>query len=200
MEPNRISVEERNRITDAAANLFKVRNPQWFPCLANSDKLCGHLENQLGFAIVDYPYPITVEMFQVAHDQILQMGGWFYPRPIEEEVEDPAVVKERAAQQRVRDQYDAQQAAAKMQRDRNMPLQDLGKLVSVQNADLREQRDQNILPGRPVGQSSRPVSNVTMGLRATARANAALANPSLPRDGAEFSKKYAEELRRLRSE
>lgn len=198
MEPNRISPEERNRITDASANLFKTRNPDWFPCLANSDKLCGHLENQLGFAIVDYPYPITVEMFQVAHDQILQMGGWFYSRTEEPEVVDDAAAEEARRQQQVRDNFDAQTRAAKIQRDKKMPLSELAKVVSVQNKDFREQRDANVLPGRPVGQSSRPVSNITMGYKATARANVALANPTIARDSAEFSRLYALELQRLR--
>jgi hypothetical protein len=193
-----ITAEEKARLTDSACHLFIARNPEFFPCAANSEKLIQFVHSQLGMTLDEFPYPILVEQWQAAYEHI-KKTSWLYERPVEEEIIDPAVAREQAAQKKVRDDYDARQATAKRERERSLPLNELGKIVSVQNADLRQQRDENTLPGRPVGQSSRPLSTVTLGVKAQARGNVALANPSLPRDGAEFSRLYALELSRLRS-
>jgi hypothetical protein len=197
MEPNRISFEEKERLTGAAANLFKARHPEYWPTQANSDKLISFIESQLGMSILEYPYPLQVDNFEAAYEHILATS-WFYQREPEVEVEDPAVVKERQAQERVRAEYDVQQAAAKMQRDRNMPLSELGKIVGVQNADFRAQRELNKLPVRSTGMESRRVEQVKLGIPAQARVNVGLANPGLDTHSAEFTKKYAAELARLR--
>ena len=101
----------------------------------------------------------------------------------------------------MRADYAARQRAEQTERDRNMPLSELGKIVSVQNAQFRERRERNDLPTRTLRLESRPLMGTKFNIseQAQARANVALANPSLPRDGAEFSKLYALELSRLRS-
>ena len=200
MQPSTISFEEKERITGASANLFKVRHPEYFASPANSDKLVSFIENQLGMSILDFPYPLQLENFEAAYFAILKSGGWFYERPVEEEIEDPAVMKERQAQERVRAEYDAQQAAAKMQRDRNMPLSELGQVVGVQNADFRQQRELNKLPVRSTGMESRHVEQVKLGIPAQARVNVGLANRGLDIHSAEFTKLYSLELQRLRAQ
>ena len=157
--------------------------------------MLSFIYSQLG---EDYPYALTLDHFESAfaylneHDFLLQ-------RPVEEEIEDPAVTRERLAQQKVRDDHAARVAADKTARDKAMPLSELAKVVGVQNADLREQRDMNLLPTRTLGLESRPSSTVTFGVKAQARINVATANPTLDRNGVEFSKLYAAELSRLRS-
>jgi hypothetical protein len=199
MPVHTITLEERNRITDQNAHLFIARHVNdYFPCTANSEKLCGFIESQLGMPIVDWPYPLQLEQYEVAFEHI-KATGWFYQRPEPEaEPEDPAAVKERAAQERVRAEYDAQQAAAKMQRDRNMPLSELGKIVGVQNGQLRAVRESSGLPVRQPGTESRSLATVTFGLKATARANTAAAHPELAIDSQEWNKHYAVELQKLR--
>jgi hypothetical protein len=198
MPVHTITLEERNRITDQNAHLFIARHVNdYFPCAANSEKLCGFIESQLGMPIVDWPYPLMLEQYEAAYSYLLQ-NSWFYPRPNEPEVEDSAVTRERLAQERVRAEYDAQQTAAKTQRDKAMPLNELAKVVGVQNADLRQQRETRGLPVRQPGTESRSLATVTFGDRATARANTAAAQPELAVDSQEWNRHYAAELARLR--
>ena len=143
----------------------------------------------------DYPYHWPIEFFENAF-AYLSEHSWFYQRPVEE---DNA---QTAKDQRALEAANANLAAAKANEIRivkKMPLNELATFTSVENAKLREARDRGESPDRPLGQSSRPLGNVTMGLKATARANVALANPSLDRNGAEFGRLYALELSRLRS-
>jgi hypothetical protein len=196
-EPTRITPEEKARLTDSACQLFKTRNPDFYPCVANSEKLIQFVHSQLGQTLDEFPYPILVEQWQAAYEHI-KKTSWFYARPEQEEVVDPAVAREQAAQQKVRDDFDSRQAAAKRERDRNMPIAELGKVVSMQNADLRAQREQNILPGRPVGQSSRHVEQVQLGIPAQARVNVGLPHPELSPKSGEFAKLCAAEVTRLR--
>jgi len=199
MPVHTITSEERNRITDQNAHLFIARHVNdYFPCVGNSEKLCGFIESQLGMPIVDWPYPLQLEQYEVAFEHI-KATGWFYQRPEEVIEEDPAVVRERQAQERVGAEYDTQQAAATMLRDRNMPLSELGKIVGVQNADFRAQRELNKLPVRSTGMESRHVEQVKLGIPAQARVNVGLANPGLDTHSAEFTRLYAAELQRLRS-
>jgi hypothetical protein len=195
-EPTRITSEEKARLTDSACHLFLARNPEFFPCRANSERLISFVHAQLGMTIDQYVYPITVDQWQAAYEHI-KATSWFLERPVEEEV-DPAVVEEQRKQQQVRDDYDARQAAAKLERDRNMPLKELAKVVSVQNADLRQQRETSGLPVRSTGMESRRVSEVKLGIRGQARVNVGLAHPCLDTHSAEFTKLYAAELARLR--
>ena len=95
---------------------------------------------------------------------------------------------------------DARQRAAQTQRDRNLPLNELGKIVSVQNADFRAQREQNLLPIRATGLESRHVEQVKLGIPAQARVNVGLAHPELSPKSGEFSKLCAAEVVRLRSQ
>ncbi|MGA7638011.1 MAG: hypothetical protein WA657_12370 [Candidatus Acidiferrales bacterium] len=197
MEPNRISLEEKERLTGQAANLFKVRHPEYLPSVANSEKLIGFIESQLGMSIFQYPYPLQVDNFEVAYEHIKQTS-WFFEREPEIVEEDPAIVRERNAQQKVRDDHAARVEAEQIQRDKNMPLKELGAKVSRQNADFRAQREQNLLPTRTPGLESRHVEQVQLGIAAQARVNVGLANPSLDTHSAEFSKKCAVEVARLR--
>jgi|SRR5271169_5523536 len=199
MQPLTISFEEKERITGASANLFKARHPNFWPCQANSDKLIGFIESQLGFSILDYPYPLQVEQFTAAYEHILKTS-WFYERPVEEEVEDPAVVRERNAQQKVRNDFDARQAAERTARDKNIPLNQLRNEVGVQNADFRQQRDRNELPVRSTGMESRHVEQVKLGIPAQARVNVGLENPGLDIHSAKFVRLYALELQKLRQQ
>jgi hypothetical protein len=194
-----IDAAEKARLTDSSCHLFIARNPDFYPCQANSERLISFVHSQLGQTLDEYAFPVTVDMWQAAYEHI-KKTSWFYERPVEEEVEDPAVVREREAQQAVRDNHDAQQRAAKIARDKAMPLSELSKVVGVQNAQFREQRDLNNLPVRQPGTEPQSISQRTMGIRAQARINVATANPSLARDGAEFSRLCAAEISRLRSE
>jgi hypothetical protein len=194
-----ITAEEKARLTDSACHLFIARNPEFFPCAANSETLIQFVHSQLGMTLDEFPYPILVEQWQAAYEHI-KKTSWLYERPIEEPEVDPAIAREQAAQQKVHDDFDARQAAAKRERDQNMPLSELGKIVGVQNADFRQQRDANLLPTRAVGLESRHVEQVQLGIKAQARVNVGLAHPALSPKSAEFTNKYAEELRRLRSE
>jgi hypothetical protein len=192
-----ITQEEVARLTDQAARLFIARhvNDYW-PCEINSRKMTNFISSQLG---EDYPFVWTLEHFEAAfaylneHDFLLQ-------RPIEEPEVDPAVAREQAAQQKVRDDYDARQTAAKLERDRNLPLNELAKVVSVQNAQLRKIRETSGLPVRSTGMESRHVEQVKLGIPAQARVNVGLAQPELSPKSAEFTKLYAAELTRLRGQ
>jgi hypothetical protein len=196
--PSTITKQERDSITDANAHLFIARHVKdYFPCSANSEKLCGFIESQLGMPIVDFPYPLQLEQYEAAFEHIMATG-WFHQRPEEVIEEEPAVLRERLAQQKVRDDYDAQQRAAKIARDKNVPLNQLRNEVGGQNKDFRQQRDANLLPTRATGMESRAVSTVTLGPKAQARVNVGNANPGLDIHSAEFTKLYAAELARLR--
>jgi hypothetical protein len=199
MEPNQISREERDKLTGQAANLFKARNPEYYPSPANSDKLVTFVESQIGMPLLDFPCVVTADMWQAAYDHI-KKTSWFYERPVEVEVEDPAVTRERLAQERVRTEHAARVAADKIARDKAMPLSDLRNVVGVQNKDFREQRDQNLLPVRSTGMESRAVSTVQLGVKAQARVNVGLANRGLDTHSAEFTRLYAAELNRLRNQ
>jgi hypothetical protein len=192
-----ITPEGKARLTDSACQLFKTRNPDFYPCQANSEKLISFVHQQLGQSLDEYPYPVLIDQWQAAYDHIKQTS-WFYTRPVEEEIEDPAVTRERLAQQKVRDDYEARQRAEKIQRDNNVPLNQLRNEVGVQNADFRQQRDANLLPTRAVGLESRHVEQVQLGIKAQARVNVGLAHPALSPKSAEFTKLYAAELACLR--
>jgi hypothetical protein len=196
-EPTRITAEEKTRLTDSACHLFLARNPEFFPCAANSEKLISFVHSQLGMTIDQYIYPITVDQWQVAYGHI-KATSWFLERPIEEDNS-----AQTAEQQRALEVSNANLAACKAEEIRiakQMPLKELGKFTSVENAKLREARDRGESSDRPVGQSSRHVEQIQLGIKARARVNVGNANPGLNPNSAEFSKKYAEELRRLRSE
>lgn len=192
MPVHTITVEERNRMTDQAAQLFVERHGHdYFPCPANSQKICDFINSQVG---ENYPYHWPIEFFENAF-AYLSEHSWFYQRPEELEVEDPE-------QQRALKAANDSLAACKAEEvriARAMPLSELGKFTSVENAKLREARDRGESPDRPVGQSSRPISTVKLGDKAQARINVATAHPEITdRNGAAFVKLYAAELARLR--
>jgi hypothetical protein len=197
MPVHTITAEEKARLTDSACQLFKVRNPDFFPCQANSEKLIQFVHQQLGMTIDEYPYPVHVDQWQAAYDHILQTS-WFYTRPVEEEVDDAAVVKERLAQQKVRDDHSAGVEADKIARAKTIPISQLAAEVAQQNNQFRQQRDRNELPIRTPGLESRRMSDDRLGIKALARVNVGNANPGLDTHSAEFTKKYAAELARLR--
>ena len=99
-------------LTDQNAHLFITRHVNdYFPCTANSEKLCGFIESQLGMPIVDWPYLLQLEQYEVAFEHIMATS-WLYQRPEEVIEEDLAVTREKLAQQKVRDDFDARQRAA----------------------------------------------------------------------------------------
>ena len=201
MQPSTITAEEKARITDQNAHLFKARHiADYWPNAINSQRIMDFIQSQLGMPLDEWPYPIHLDQFEVAFEY-LNSQHMLYPRPEEEpEPEDPAVTREREAQQRVRDDYDARQAAEKTAREKAMPLHELGKIVSVQNKDFRNQREQNLLPVRATGLESRHVEQVKLGIPAQARVNVGLAHPELSPKSGEFSKLCAAEVVRLRSQ
>ncbi|MGA7914779.1 MAG: hypothetical protein WCA00_06050, partial [Candidatus Acidiferrales bacterium] len=77
-------------------------------------------------------------------------------------------------------------------------LSELGKIVSVQNKDFRGQRELGQLPIRKLGLESRHVEQVQLGIVAQARVNVGNANPGLDTHSAEFARKCAVEVSRLR--
>ena len=199
MQPNRITPDEKARLTDSACHLFMARNPDYWPSTANSERLIQFVQSQLGQTLDEVPFPILIDQWQAAYDHLKKVS-WFYPRPVEEEVEDAAVVKERNTQQKIRDDFDARQRAEQIQRDKNIPLKELGAKVSQQNSDFRRQREQNLLPTRTPGLESRNVEQVQLGIAALARVNVGLARPELSPKSGEFSKLCAAEVVRLRSQ
>jgi hypothetical protein len=193
--PTRLTASEVARLTDQAAHLFIARhvNDYW-PCNLNSNKMMNFIESQLG---ENYPYPFTLEHFEAAF-AYLNQHDFLLPRPVE--VEDNSA--QIAEQQRALEAANTNLAACKAEEIRiakRMPLKELGQFTSVENAKLREARDRGESSDRPVGQSSRPVSTITLGVKAQARNNVALALPEITdRNGPEFSRLYAAELARLR--
>ena len=199
MEPRTLTAKEVADLTDSACHLFIARNPDFWPCSANAQRLIQFVESQIGMTLEAYPFPILIEHWQAAYDHLKKVS-WFYTRPVEEEVEDAAVVKERNTQQKIRDDFDARQRAEQIQRDKNLPLKELGAKVSQQNSDFRRQREQNLLPTRTPGLESRNVEQVQLGIAALARVNVGLARPELSPKSGEFSKLCAAEVVRLRSQ
>ncbi len=203
MQPSTITVEEKVRITDQNAHLFKARhvNDYW-PSEINSQRIMDFLATQLGMQVEEWPYPIHLDQFEVAFEY-LNSQDMLYPRPEEEpEPEDPDVVRERDTQQRVRADYAAKVEADKIARAKTIPLAQLGAEVSQQNAIFRNQRNRNELPTRTLRLESRPLmgSKFPVSQEAQARATVALAHPEIKdRNSAEFSRLYAAELARLRS-
>jgi hypothetical protein len=193
--PARITDAEVAQITDANAHLFIARhvNDYW-PCEINSRKITNFIESQVG---EDYSYPWPIEFFENAFSYLVE-HDFLLPRPVEEVTEDPAVTRERLAQHTVRDDHATRVEADKIARAKTIPLAQLGSEIALQNNQFREQRDRNELPTRTPGLESRPLSTVKLGDKATARANVALAHPSLDRNSSEFAKLYAAELSRLR--
>jgi hypothetical protein len=199
MEPNRISYDEKEKMNGSACELFKIRNPDYWPSPVNSHKLVSFLEQNLGMTIAEYPYVVGVDIWQNCYDY-LKVTSFFIERPEEIIEEDPAVTRERLAQKKVVDDHAARVAAEKTARDKAMPLSELGAKVSQQNAQFREQRDQNLLPTRSTGMESRAVSTVPLGPKAQARVNVGNANPGLDTHSAEFVRLYALELQKLRQQ
>jgi hypothetical protein len=200
MSIHTITAEEKARLTDSACHLFIARNPDFWPCAANSQRLISFVHQQLGQTLDEFPYPVTVDMWQAAFDHIKQTS-WLYQRPEEVIDEYPAVVEEARKQQKVRDDYDAKVAADKIARDKAMPLNELSKVVSIQNSDFRAQRDANTLPTRrEPGLESRRMSDDRLGIKARARIATGNAHPELAVDSQEFNRLYAIELQRLRNE
>ena len=196
---NNITLEEKNRISDSNLHLFIARHiHDYYPCAVNSQRMIDFLESQFGMTLAQWPYPLHLEEIETAFFY-LQSQHMLFPRPADEpEPEDPEVIRERNAAQKVRDDYAARRQAERTQQDKNMSLKELGNKVSQQNVQFREQRDRNELPTRTLGLESRSLATVEFGDKATARANVALQNPTLDRNGAEFARLYALELNRLR--
>jgi hypothetical protein len=186
-----ITLEEKERITGQSANLFKARHQEFYPCVANSDKLISFIESQLGMSILDYPWPLQLEQFEAAYDHIMATS-WFYERPVEEEVVNPAVVEEQRKQQQVRDDYDARQRAEQLHIAKTMPLNELRNMVGVGDAAQRAQR--SVAARTQDDRQSNRLTQDELNARAAARDAVMLAHPNLNRNGLEFSKKVAEEM------
>ena len=196
--PTRITPEEKARLTDSACHLFMARNPEFFPCQANSERLISFVHSQLGMTIDDFPYPITVEQWQAAYDHIVRTA-WFYARPEEEPNRKTRLsCRERHAQQKVRDDFDARQRADQTERDRNYAAERVGKnrVGSKQGFPSTARAKSYFRFVRP-GLESRHVEQVKLGIPAQARVNVGLAHPELSPKSGEFSKLCAAEVVRF---
>jgi hypothetical protein len=196
MEIHRISFEEKEKLNGQACELFKIRNRDYWPSPVNSHKLVSFLEQNLGMTIAEYPYVVGVDIWQNCYDH-LKVTSFFIERPVEEADTSAQTAEQQRALEIANANLDAARAN-EIRIAKKMPLKELGAFTSVENVKFRELRDTNNLPVRPVGTESRPLATVTFGIKAQARSNVALANPTLDRNGAEFSKLYAAELSRLR--
>ena len=193
MESNRISPEEKEKITASNAHLFIARHiADYWPCEINSARMTSFLESQYGMSILAYPYPVSLEHYELAFEY-LQSQHMLFPRPAEEpEPEDPAVARERNAQERLRANYKARQHAEQLQIAKTMPLSDLRKVVGVGDAAQRARRS---VAART--QDDRESNRLTLqerDARAAARFRVMQVNPSLNRNSLEFSKKVAEAM------
>ena len=84
MQPSRITLEERNRITDQNAHLFKARHVNdYFPSEINSQRMMDFIESQLGMPISEWPYPLHLDQFEVAFEY-LNSQHMLFPRPADE--------------------------------------------------------------------------------------------------------------------
>ena len=191
--PSTITKAERDSITDSAAHLFKARHiHDYWPSEINSQRMTDFVESQLGCPLVEWQYPITLDMWETAF-AYLQSQHMLFPRPAEApEPEDPAVTRERLAQQKVRDDYNRRQRAAQTERDRNMPLSELGKIVGVQNGQLRAQR--SVAERTKDDRQSNRLTPQELDARAKARNAVMVQNPRLNRNSLEFSKLVAAEM------
>lgn len=186
-----ITQSEKEKLTGAACELFKMRNPDYWPTVLNSDKLVAFVESQIGMTIDAYPYPILVDAWQASYDHI-KATSFFYERPVEEEIEDPAVTRERLAQQKVRDDHAARQQAEQLRIAKTMPLNDLRKAVGVGDAAQRARR--SVAERTQDDRESNRLTPQELDARARARHAVMVANPSLNRNSLEFSKLVAEEM------
>ena len=203
MEPNRISLQEKNRLTDEAAHLFVSKHHDtYFPSAVNSQRIMDWIVSQIGMPVEDYAYPILLEHFETAFFY-LQSQHMLFPRPEEVEEVDEAAEEEARKQQKVRDDYAARVEAERIARAKTIPIEQLGAEVSQQNVRFREQRKRNELPTRTLRLESRPLmgTKFPVSQEAQARANTALAHPEIKdRNSAEFMRFYAEELQTLRQQ
>lgn len=198
---NNITLEEKNRISESNLHLFVARHiHDYYPSEINSRRMVDFLESQFGMTLEQWPYPLHLEEIETAFFY-LQSQHMLFPRPAEEpEPEDPEVIREREAQERVRADYAAKVEADRIARAKTIPIEQLGAEVAQQNNIFREQKKRNELPTRTLRLESRPLmgSKFPVSHEAQARATVALENPSLARNGADFMRLYAAELSRLR--
>ncbi|MGA7225983.1 MAG: hypothetical protein WBX16_24215 [Candidatus Acidiferrales bacterium] len=200
MEPNRISYEEKEKISAANLHLFIQRHiHDYYPCATNSQRMCDFLESQYGMTIAQWPYPLHLEQIETAIFY-LQSEHKLLPRPEAVEEVDEAAEEEARKQQKVRDDHAARVEAERIARARTIPIKQLAVEVAQQNNIFREQRERGTLPVRKTGLESRSLSTVKFGNKAIARTNVALQFPTLDRNGAEFARLYAEELQRLQGQ
>lgn len=193
-----ITLEEKNRISESNLHLFVERHiHDYWPCATNSARMIDFLQSQYGMTLEQYPYPLHLEEIETCFFY-LQSEHKLLPRPEEVEEVDEDALREEAAQERVRSDHAARVAADKTAREKAMPLSELGKIVSVQNKDFRGQRELGQLPIRKTGLESRHVEQVQLGIVAQARVNVGNANPGLDTHSAEFARKCAVEVSRLR--
>ncbi len=193
MTASTITSQQKEEITSANAHLFKARHiHDFWPSAINSQRMTDFLESQLGMPILEWPYPIHLDQFEVAFEY-LNSQHMLYPRPEEEpEPENPAVTRERLAQQKVRDDFDARQRAEKLQIAKTMPLSDLRKVVGVGDAAQRAQR--SVAARTQDDRESNRLTPQELGARARARHAVMVTNPNLNRNSLEFSKLVAEEM------
>jgi hypothetical protein len=188
MEPTRLSVEEVGRLTDANAHLFVAKHPEYWPCEINSRKMIKFIISQVGEG---YPFVWPIDFFENAFQYISQ-HDFFLPRPVEEEIEDAAVTRERLAQEKVRTDYAARQRAEQLRIAKTMPLNDLRNAVGVGDAIMRSQR--SIAARTQDDKQSGRLTPSELDARAQARDAVMKANPLLNRNSLEFSKLVAAEM------
>lgn len=192
-----ITLEEKNRISESNLHLFVERHiHDYWPCATNSARMIDFLQSQYGMTLEQYPYPLHLEEIETAFFY-LQSQHMLFPRPADEpEPEDPEVTRERLAQQKVRDDFDARQRAEQLRIAKTMPLNELRNVIGVGDAAQRAQRRaETPIASRTLDdRESNRLTPQELDARARARTSVMMANPRLNRNSLEFSKLVAEEM------
>lgn len=190
MQPHRITPEEKHQMTLQNMRQFVARNPDYYPSPANSAKLLGLWESQVGCSEDEWPYPVGLEDIQACYDHIVATS-WFYTRPVET-VDTSAQDAEQERLLKVANDNLAAARANEIRVAKTVPLRELRDFVGVENAKSRAQR--SVAARTQTDNESNRLTPQEVNARAAARLKVMTENPGLSRTSIEFSKKVAAEL------
>jgi len=183
------TAQERLDITAQSIRKFKQSTPEFYPCVANGEKLMTFVVSQLGSNEGDdatYLLPYTTENFASAYRAILDNGGWFVERPESDEVREEREQAQRDEEEQIRSDNENEAASRRNQ---------IYALRKIDTADLRvwtarkrpsgggEKHQTAALPG----DESRRLGLGDVSPRAAARVRIALQYPLLNRESKQFS-------------
>lgn len=189
----KLTQAEKDEITVASAKAFQLANQDYYGCPANSAKLLGFIEEQLGAAHLK-EYPLQTEHFQAAWQHLNDMGAIFIQRPESQESID---ARKRQAQAQADANDRLIQHAAEVgewvkeqtQVLREMPIRDLRTAAVQQRNGVKSgEIERTTYRNNP---SSRVIE---VSDRAAARTRVAARFPLMNRESAEFSKLVFEEM------